>query len=107
MNIFDQAYMDEQTYEQTMIEKMGVAHLGIEAEAFLTTPVGQYIQKRAQQEIDDAVDLLKVADPCDHQQITRLQNIIWRGESFNAWFIELINSGWEAEKEIRSLEGRE
>lgn len=100
-------YIDEQTYEQAMIGKMEVAHLGIEAETFLNGPIGMFMQKRVKDEIDDALDKLKVVDPCDHQQIVALQNIVWRAESFIAWCNELIANGWEAEREIRSLEGRE
>ena len=90
-----------------MASKMDVARLGIEAEAFLATPVGQYLQQRVREEVAEALMELKTITPNDTSRIIELQNNIWRAESFNAWFGELITSGWEAEKEIRSMEGRE
>ncbi|MFZ4856146.1 MAG: hypothetical protein ACOYL3_07090 [Desulfuromonadaceae bacterium] len=86
-------------------EMMSTVRFGIEAEAFIASPLGKYLQQRAESEVVDAVTQLKTVDPCDHAQIVKLQNDIYRAESFTAWLADLITSGWEAEKEIRMMEG--
>ncbi|CAB4211921.1 hypothetical protein UFOVP1419_52 [uncultured Caudovirales phage] len=91
--------------DQIMGEMMSVVRFGIEAEAFLASPLGKYLQQRVDAEVVEAVNSLKTVDPCDHAQIVKLQNEIYRAESFSAWLADLITSGWEAEKEIRMMEG--
>jgi hypothetical protein len=91
--------------EEIVGKMMTVVRFGIETEAFLASPLGKYLQQRADGEVIEAVTGLKTVDPCDYQQIVKLQNDIYRAESFTAWLADLITSGWEAEKEIRMMEG--
>jgi hypothetical protein len=91
--------------EKIMGEMMTAVRFGIEAETFLASPLGRYIQKMVEAEVAEAVDQLKTVDPCDHAQIVKLQNNIYRAESVVAWLSNLITNGWEAEKEIRMMEG--
>lgn len=91
--------------DQLMGEMMATVRFGIEAEAFLASPLGKYIQERIDREVSDGVTALKIVDPCDYTQIVKLQNDIYRAESITAWLADLITNGWEAEKEIRMMEG--
>jgi hypothetical protein len=94
-----------QALQEDLNKKMETAQIGIEAEAFLNSPVGKYLQKRVKQEIVEAVNKLKTVDPCNSKEITTLQNDIYRAESFNVWLAELIITGREAEEEIKQVEG--
>lgn len=80
---------------------METAGFGIEVEAFLNSPIGRYLVRRAHQEVDEAVEGLKKADPTDVRRITELQNLIHRAESFDSWLAEAVQEGWAAEQALR------
>lgn len=93
------------TIDQESIQLMEEVRLGIEAEAFLNSPVGRYMEHRADQEIAAALEELKKVDPADCKRIMALQNDIYRAESFKAWLAEAIQNGWQAETQLRATEG--
>lgn len=70
--------------------------LGMEAEEFLKTDLGRYVIGRARQEGARAAGELAKVAPWRRRRITQLQNEIRWAASFDAWIIELINSGRSA-----------
>jgi len=74
--------------------------LGEAAEAFIKSSIGKNLVAKAQSEIDQAVDGLKTVSPTDTLEITRLQNEIWRAESFIVWLAEIVQEGMNAEDEL-------
>lgn len=71
---------------------------GIDAEAFLNSPLGRIIQGRAVEEVDDALEALKTVDPEDAKSIRDLQNRAYRAESVKQWIFEVIQDGLEAQR---------
>lgn len=96
--------MGEQ-FEQVMNAKVEQARLGIEAEHFLASSVGQALLERAQSEYSTALLRLSEVDPFDSKEIARLQSHAWRADSVQGWLENIINNGREAEMEIRAMEG--
>lgn len=80
---------------------------GFQVEAFLLSPVGKYLVGRAEGEIDEAVQQLKVANPTDAALIRELQNKIYRAESVQFWLAEAIQEGTNAQRELheRDVDG--
>lgn len=71
---------------------------GLDVEAFVKSPIGVYLADRAESEINDAMEQLKVADPENPKAIRDLQARIWRADSFQRWLAEAIQDGWQAEQ---------
>jgi TPP-dependent trihydroxycyclohexane-1,2-dione (THcHDO) dehydratase len=67
--------------------------LGFEAEEFLRSRLGIYIQERAEMEIDAIKDELVEVDPDNQRKIKELQNRIKRYQNFDGWLKEVIESG--------------
>lgn len=74
--------------------------LGFQAEAFLQSDVGRYLVSRAEAQIDEAVELLKNADPEDAKAIRSLQNEIVVAESVQYWLADLIQQGENAQQQL-------
>ena len=74
--------------------------LGFQAEAFLHSDVGRYLVSRAEAQIDEAVELLKNADPEDAKSIRSLQNEIVVAESVQYWLADLIQQGENAQQQL-------
>lgn len=74
--------------------------LGFQAEAFLQSDVGRYLVSRAEAQIDEAVELLKNADPEDAKSIRSLQNEIVVAESVQYWLADLIQQGENAQQQL-------
>jgi ribonuclease HI len=85
-------------------EMMETVRFGIEAETFLESRIGRYLVNRSKEEVAAALEGLKKVDPCDHQQIVALQNVVYRAESIEAWLAEAIQEGWNTENNIRRME---
>lgn len=79
--------------------------LGIEAESFLSSGVGRFLVDRAETEVEQAINALKVADPADIEGIRKLQNMIHRGESIQYWLAECIQAGFNAEELLNQSDG--
>lgn len=73
---------------------------GIAVEAFLGSPIGKYLVKRAEEEVEDAVEKIKVVDCTATQEIRALQNKIYRAESIQYWLAEAIQAGQNASDEL-------
>ena len=58
---------------------------GMEVEAFLQSEIGRYVVKRAEAEVEAAVEAFKTADPNEVKTIQGLQNTIkvvaWRAQT--------------------------
>jgi len=74
--------------------------LGAEAEAWLRSPVGQYVLTRVEQERGEALLALRTVDPDDSKKIRQLQADIKRAESFPEWISELIHEGDRSFKDL-------
>lgn len=73
---------------------------GIEVQAFIGSKVGQYLIKRADADVEDALEQLKEINPSDEREIRSLQTTIKRAESVQYWMAEAIQEGLNAEKLI-------
>lgn len=74
--------------------------LGVEIEAFLGSPVGRLISRRAKVLMDVALSLLASADPEDAKGIRELQNQHWRASTVMGWLVEAIREGAHAEADL-------
>ncbi|HXK61222.1 MAG TPA: hypothetical protein PLP42_15145 [Acidobacteriota bacterium] len=73
---------------------------GMEVEAFLQSDIGRYLVKRAESEVDSAVETLKEVDPEDAKSVRGLQNTIRVAESIQYWLADAIQSGMNAQVEL-------
>lgn len=77
-----------------------VAIIGKDSEEFLSSELGRYMIECAANQVDDAVDKLKKANPMDSELIMELQNQIYRAESFGGWLRDLVIAGNQAIQQI-------
>ena len=75
---------------------------GFEVEAFLKSEIGSYLVRRADAEIEEAVEGLKHCDPEDPKAIRALQYKIAVAESIQYWLGEAITSGLNAQEELHN-----
>ncbi len=78
--------------------------LGEEAERFITSPLGKFMIERAEGEVEEAVEALKVIDPSEAGEIRILQNKIKTGEDFQYWLAEAVQAGANAIEAIALME---
>ena len=83
---------------------LGDITLGIEVEAFLTSDIGKYLVRRAEEELLNATELLTKVDPENPKEIRELQTRIWRANSVQQWMAEAIQSGWNAENTLQQMD---
>ena len=69
------------------------AKLGIEAEAFVRSSLGQYMLERADMEIEYATVELIAADPEDGKVNRDIRSKIAVASSIKEWIVEAIESG--------------
>jgi hypothetical protein len=79
---------------------METAIFGREVQEFLSSNVGKYLVKRAEEEAQEANAALKNVFPMRWRRITDLQNRIYRAESVQKWLGEAIMDGIQAERII-------
>lgn len=77
--------------------------LGEDAAEFVKSDLGRYLIGRANQEIADAVEVLKKTYPWRRNRIAQLQHKISVAESAKEWLLECIVSGKTA---LAALERR-
>ncbi|WP_282460103.1 hypothetical protein [Mycoplasmopsis arginini] len=77
-------------------ELFAEAILGKDAEEFINSELGRFLIGRADQEIEEAVNELKICYSWRTRKIKDLQNRIWRAESFQNWLGELVIRGRQA-----------
>lgn len=73
---------------------------GFQVEAFLRSEIGQYLVKRAEDQISAAVEQLKVADPEDAKAVRAIQNEIKVAESLQYWLADAITAGENAQQQF-------
>lgn len=80
------------------------ARLGQEAIDFLSSPLGQLLQGRAEAEKQEAAALLLEADCYNTQLIMKLQRKAQAANNFIRWIGEAIQNGRFAEQQLETLE---
>lgn len=80
----------EKTFDDQNREIMALAS---DVADFRISPLGKYLVDRADLEALEAQDALTRVDPEDTKEIRRLQNIVWRSNSFKSWLEELETAG--------------
>lgn len=88
---------DEEGYNETL-EK---ARLGIEAQSFLRSSLGQYLLERAKVDDERLMAELRTVKPSEFERIRDIQNELKVIDMFNDYLEEIINSGHLAEQNIR------
>jgi hypothetical protein len=91
------ATIDDERYRR---ERVQTIELGLDAEQFLHTKLGQYLEKRALDTALDAMQALKTCDPNDAKTVQVLQNAVFRAESFTLWLDDCINQSKVAQNEV-------
>lgn len=80
------------------------ATFGKQVEQFIDSDIGTYLVKRAKDEVDAAVERLKVVNPVDIDLVRTYQNQVKVAESIMGWLGDAIASGHAA---IETLKGEE
>ncbi len=80
------------------------ATFGREVEDFLSGPIGAHLVRKAQVEIDEAVEKLKQVDPEDTKTIRMLQNKAHVAESIVGWLGDVIHEGQGALEALKEDE---
>lgn len=78
------------------------AMLGKDAEEFLGSDLGRYMLGRAQQDEQEALELLAKVSPWRRRRITELQNRIRLAQNFKGWLIELVQVGKQAMDQLET-----
>ena len=81
-----------------------VAKLGIEADSFVSSSVGQYLVGRAEQEANLALEKMKTADPTDAKVIREIQNELNLPDRVVKWLTDVIAEGHACEFQLRAME---
>lgn len=81
-----------------------LARIGTDAEDFLHSPLGRYIQSRAKDEIDEALDELIEAAPDDLTTNTQARRRIHRAQDAITWLLEAVSDGKRARIELERPE---
>ena len=76
------------------------ARVGIQAQAFLSTKLGEQIQQRSAEEAEDALIGLGEIDPGDFKEIARLQRQYRTATHALQWLLDMIQDGVLAEEAL-------
>jgi len=78
--------------------------LGIDAEAFLKSPVGQHIRQQAMDEVDEAFAEFRDVDPEDPKAIRAIQfKALVAGKALS-WLVDMVSAGSQAGRVLRDME---
>ena len=80
------------------------AQLGIETEKFLSTELGQHLQRQAENELEDGFIEFLNADPTDIKLMTSIQNKCLLSMKFKTWLDDAINAGQQATQELNDYD---
>ena len=80
------------------------AAFGKQVEQFLNTDIGKYLMNRATDEVIDAFSEFKKCDARDGKTIEKVQNKIYRAESFKQWLTDAVLDGVTAYNIIEDRE---
>lgn len=72
------------------------ATFGKEVELFMRSPIGDFLLKRSEEEIQEAVGELKRVAPWRRRRIQQLQTQIHVAERFQLWLADAIAAGRQA-----------
>lgn len=95
------AQLADESYRRDLEDRVILADA---AESFLRSPLGRYLEKRAQDNAMDAMQALKSVDPNNAVAVRALQNEVFRAESIALWIAQAIQDGQLALDEIRQQE---
>lgn len=84
--------------------RVNEAQFGKQVEMWLETDVGRYMVKKAEREIDEAVEEMKNTNPHDVKLMVQAQNKVKVAESILSWLGDAIQEGHSA---LESLKGEE
>lgn len=98
--------MSSRAEDQEVDQFLNIARLGIDAEAFMSTPIGRFINGKAQAELDQAMNELVDADPDDAKANRDIRNRIHVVSMFLNWIGEAIAAGNEAHRNLKEAEDR-
>jgi len=82
-----------------------IARLGIDAETFIRTPLGRFLEGKARAEEADALIALVDADPEDVKANRELRNQIHVARMFLSWINDAIEAGQQAHRQLQEMEG--
>lgn len=85
-------------------ELLDIARMGLDAEAFMRTPLGKFLEGKAKQEEADAMAALIDADPDDVKANTLYRNRIHVARMFLTWMGDSIAAGHAAHDQLRVLD---
>lgn len=85
-------------------EMLSLARMGIDAEVFMTTPLGRFLTEKASMERDAAIALLVAADPEDAKANREYRNRIHVSNMFLEWIGDAVNIGKSATEMLRQQE---
>jgi len=80
------------------------AVFGEVASNFIRSEMGVYLVKRAEDEVEKAVEELKRVNARDGKAVEDIQNRIWKAESFQQWLADAVIEGAEA---LKILDGED
>lgn len=85
-------------------ELIELAKLGIEAEAFLSSPLGRFLMKKADDEEAAATVELIETPPTDIEKNREIRNQIHVARMFKVWINESVQCGRAAHAQLQQLE---
>ena len=80
------------------------AQFGKQVEMWLDTDVGRYLVKRANDEINEAVEAMKRTNPQDVKLMIEVQNRVKVAESVLGWLGDAIQEGHSALESLKDEE---
>jgi len=100
--------------DKTRIEMIQTIGIGMDAEVFLNSKLGEAIMARAQEEAIDSMNELKVIkrsafpdSDAYEARILELQSVIARAESLEGWILDIVTDGKNTETLMLSAESEE
>jgi hypothetical protein len=85
-------------------ELLSIARMGVDAEAFVRTPLGKFLMDKADSEIMDATSELIGADPEDVKANRDIRNRIHVANMFRTWMRDAIEIGRAAHEQLSDLD---
>lgn len=85
-------------------ELFNALELGLDARQFLESKIGQYVSKRAMDEMYAATQQLAEVDPFDHKAIVQLQQANKVASAALSWLAQAIEAGTQAEATLVAME---
>lgn len=83
---------------------VSIARMGIDAETFMRSPVGRFVEGRARAEEAAALEALVDADPDDAKLNRELRNQIHVARMFLVWIGDAINAGHAAHAQLQEMD---